>query len=547
MNLTVRLCPWLIVFICVLPHFSACAQTAPPAPEVDAIRKEMEQLRRDYEERIRKLEDRLKAVETARPAPTPAPTVPPVAAPEAAEAAAKGRDFAKAQYARNTETREAAILADENQVVRTRLESVLHNYIDFGGYFRAGYGRNNEGGPQAAFQAPGALAKYRLGNEVENYGELIVGKDWYLPGTFSLDPKLRPDGTPEGPIAHAQMRMAFVDPYSSFNSGTDTQVTFPEAWGSIGNVVRSQPSMKFWAGNRFYRRHDIHIDDFFYYNMSGAGGGIEDLELPFGKFAAAWIGAGSASGLYAEVPQPDPLNTAGFNKANTVLSLYDVKVPFGTAEFGAVYSYASSGLNQYGQAASDTRGFSVNAIHTSKPICNDTTVNKFSAQYGRGPGLTFNSGFETITAPLGTFIRTDPNDAWRVRLTESFVMQMGKHFSLGPMLLYQYTDYGGLYGRQQWFSAGARPIYHLNKYFSIAFEGGVDWADDQNLKQQGNLYKLTIAPQVSLGDQFLSRPVIRAYATWAHWSDDFINKVGGQDFVGQDNGWSFGMQVETWW
>lgn len=368
MNLAVRLCPWLIVFICVFSQISACAQTAPPAPEVDAIRREMEQLRRDYEERIKKLEDRLKAVETARPAPASAPTVPPVAAPviatapagqatsgstnvaktmspEAVEAAAKGRDFARAQYARNTETREAAILADDNQVVHTRLESVLHNYIDFGGYFRAGYGRNNEGGPQAAFQAPGALAKYRLGNEVENYGELIVGKDWYLPGTFSLDPKLRPDGTPEGPIAHAQVRMAFVDPYSSFNSGTDTQVTFPEAWGSIGNVVRSQPSMKFWAGNRYYRRHDTYIDDFFYYNMSGAGGGIEDLELPFGKFAAAWIGAGSASGLYAEVPQPDPLNTAGFNKANTVLSLYDVKVPFGTAEFGAVYSYASSGLD----------------------------------------------------------------------------------------------------------------------------------------------------------------------------------------------------------
>ena len=570
MNLTAHLSPWLLILVCLVPAVSTRAQTTRPSSEVDAIRSEMEQLRRDYEERIKKLEDRLKAVETARPATMPAPTIPPTSAPviasasanptpagstnaarglspEAAEAVAKGQEFAREQYTRDTETREAAINADQQQVVRARLESVLHNYIDFGAYFRAGYGRDNQGGPQAAFQAPGALAKYRLGNEVENYGELIVGKDWYLPGTFALDPKLRPDGTPEGPIAHAQMRLAFVDPYSSFNSGVDTQVTFPEVWGSIGNVIRSQPSLKFWAGNRFYRRHDIHIDDFFYYNMSGAGGGFEDLQLSFGKIAFAWIGAGSASGLYAEVPQPDPLNTAGFSKANTVLSLYDVKVPFGTAEFGAVYSYASIGLDQYGQSSPDTRGFSVNAIHTSDKIFNDTTVNKFSAQYGRGPGLTFNSGFETVTAPIGTFIRADPNNAWRVRLTESFVMQMGPHFSLGPVLLYQYTDYGGHYGRQQWFSAGARPIYHLNKYFGIAFEGGVDWVDDQTLKQQGNLYKLTIAPQVALGDQFLSRPVIRAYATWAHWSDNFVNKVGGQDFVGEDNGWGFGMQVETWW
>ena len=569
MNLTASLCPWLIVFICFLPAISSRSQTAPPAPEVEAIRKEMEQLRRDYEERIKKLEDRLKAVETARPAtpsaavpaipvPTVAsvPTVPPphgatntakAVSPEAAEAAAKARDFAREQFTRTTESRERSLATDENQVVRARIEKVLNDYIDFGGYFRAGYGRNNQGGPQAAFQAPGALAKYRLGNETENYGELILGKDWWVPGTYSLDPKLRPDGTPEGPVAHAQLRMAFVNPYSSLNSGVDTQVTFPEAWASIGNVLRSQPSLKFWAGNRFYRRHDVNINDFYYYNMSGAGGGVEDLQLSFGKVALAWIGSGSQSGLYSEVPQPDPKNTAGFSKANVDLSLYDVKVPLGTAEFGLIYSYATAGFDSLGQTVPDTRGFSANFIHTSEKFFNDTGVNKFSAQYGRGPGLTLNSGFETITLAGGTYIRNDPDDAWRVRLTESFIVQAGPHFSIGPALVYQYTDYGGAYGRQQWFSAGVRPIYHFNKYFGVAFEGGVDWVDDQSLNQQGNLYKLTISPQVSLGDLFLSRPVIRAYATWAHWSNEFIGKVGGQDFIGLDNGWGFGMQVETWW
>ncbi|MCX5742599.1 MAG: carbohydrate porin, partial [Proteobacteria bacterium] len=59
------------------------------------------------------------------------------------------------------------------------------------------------------FQAPGALAKYRLGNEAENYGELAFGKNWYVPGIFSTDAQERPNGTPTGPIARTQVRLSF--------------------------------------------------------------------------------------------------------------------------------------------------------------------------------------------------------------------------------------------------------------------------------------------------------------------------------------------------
>ena len=83
--------------------------------------------------------------------------------------------------------------------------------------------------------------------------------------------------------------------------------------------------MNVWAGNRFYRRHDIHIDDFFMYNMSGGGGGVEDIKTPLGKIAVAWIGLGSQSG-FSDIPQPDPANKAGFNKSNFDFRLYDFKL-----------------------------------------------------------------------------------------------------------------------------------------------------------------------------------------------------------------------------
>ena len=63
----------------------------------------------------------------------------------------------------------------------------------------------------------------------------------------------------------------------------------------------------------------------------------------------------------------------------------------------------------------------------------------------------------------------------------------------------------------------------------------------------GNLYKLTIAPEVQLGPTFFSRPVIRFFATYAHWSQEFVGRVGGQDYLNSNEGWTFGAQMESWW
>lgn len=43
--------------------------------------------------------------------------------------------------------------------------------FEFYGYLRSGYGIDGKGGPQEAFLAPNAEAKFRLGNEAETYVE----------------------------------------------------------------------------------------------------------------------------------------------------------------------------------------------------------------------------------------------------------------------------------------------------------------------------------------------------------------------------------------
>lgn len=521
------------------------------ATEVQAIRQEMQQMRADYEQRMDALEKRLQQVEAGAAGSHQTPATAGINATNSAPLTAQqAQAYADKEFQTHTESPDMAPGLTNNAALKQRVEQVLNNYVDTGGYFRAGYGRDEQGGPQPAFQAPGAFAKYRLGNEAENYGELMIGKDWYVPDLFSpgTEPP-RLDGTPPGPVARTQVRVAFYDPYSS-SSSSSFQTSLPEAWASIGNIFTSQPDLKFWAGQRFYRREDICINDFFFYNLSGAGGGVEDYQLANGsKLALAWIGNGSQSGVYSSdiTALPAPNNQAGFSKQSVDLSLYDVDLPLGRGEFAVVFATENSGKDEAGAQAPNSQGAAVNFIHTHDQFLSADGVNKFSLQFGTGAAKTFTSGYETTTFTNGTYIVPDDPSSWRFRATESFVTDLSPHFSISPALVYQYTDYHDTQGNVQWYSAGVRPVYHFTRNFDIAWEGGVDHVHDQGPGQSGTLYKLTLAPEVSLGNKFFSRPVLRAYVTYARWTDSFKGAIGGNDFMNDTVGWVWGMQMETWW
>jgi maltoporin len=540
------------------------ALAAAETTEAEAIKQELQNLKHDYEQRMTALEERLHRLETpaapaastpvvaatpATPAPAPAPTVIAATAPIAARAAAQPKDdaraFAEREFQHDTETREYALLRS-NQLYQQRLEEVMGGFMKVGGYLRAGFGRNGEGGSQVGFQAPGAPAKYRLGNEAETYAEITLSKDFYPSGAFKLDAGAS-EAAPAGPIAHVQTTISVFNPYADANHSSTTDFGFPEVWASIGNVIASQPSTKFWAGNRFYRRHDIHVTDFFFSNMSGGGGGIEDVAVPFGKLALAWVGAGSTSGV-SDVPVPDAANKAGFSKANWDLRLYDVPVPGGKGEFGLVYARAASGLDAAGHSAPNSDGVSLMFVHTRDGVFSSDGINKASLQYGTGAATTLNSGFETYAVGGSTFIRPDEKDAWRFRATEQLIANISDSFSVGPVLVYQVTDYAAAdKSKVTWVSAGVRPIWHFNKYVSLAGEAGWDWVKDEKAGTEGSVFKFTFAPQVSLGGRFMSRPAIRAFVTYSTWSDDFVGQVGGLDYRTNHEGLTYGVQMEGWW
>jgi maltoporin len=113
--------------------------------------------------------------------------------------------------------------------------------------------------------------------------------------------------------------------------------------------------------------------------------------------------------------------------------------------------------------------------------------------------------------------------------------------------LWQELDNGLPSGnRLTWLSLGARPGYHLSRYFSLELEAGLDHTR-QSDGVSGSLMKLTLAPQITPGIAALSRPSLRAFVTYARWSDDFVGLVAPVLYGAENRGFAAGVQIETWW
>src|SRR3984957_10351870 len=250
------------------------------AQQTDPLLEQLQQLKQQYADTTRALEQRIAALEQQ--------------IIEQKQNSAKAREgtISTAQLAAEDATK--TVLGESNQVGAKfqgqlpseptydllreadqkieKLEAQV-NAFEFHGYFRSGYGMNSVGGQQVAFEAPGAEAKYRLGNEAETYAELIFVNNWV---------------NPDHDVDKAWFRSELLIEANTSNSenfgpvgnsvGAD-QFRFREAFVQAGNVFESQPGAKFWAGERYYRRQHIDSDDFYPLDMSGYGGGVEDVDI----------------------------------------------------------------------------------------------------------------------------------------------------------------------------------------------------------------------------------------------------------------------------
>ena len=403
--------------------------------------------------------------------------------------------------------------------------------VDFHGYARSGIGWTGSGGEQQCFQATGAQSKYRLGNECETYAELKLGQEVWKEGDKSF---------------YFDTNVAYS--VSQQNDWESTSPAFREANVQGKNLIEWLPGSTIWAGKRFYQRHDVHMIDFYYWDISGPGAGIENIDLCFGKLslAATRSSESGGSGTFAD---RDEFGNRVYD--NIVPNdVFDVRLagletnPGGTLELGVDYGHTNIPDDYSLQPGASKDGWMLTAEHTQSML---KGFNKFVLQYATDSMTSSGKG-----VPQGGSINND-GSMWRV--LDHGAISLGDSWDLMYVGMYQDIDRDNNNGTQ-WWTVGVRPMYKWTPIMSTLMEIGYDNVKSQRTSDRNSQYKVTLAQQWQAGDSIWSRPAIRVFATYAKWDEKWgyndsgvaYNDTSAKTFSrGDSDEWTFGAQMEIWW
>ncbi|MDG2795155.1 carbohydrate porin, partial [Vibrio parahaemolyticus] len=151
--------------------------------------------------------------------------------------------------------------------------------VDFYGYVRAGLGASADGGGTKGGDEFYKTTLGRLGNEFDTYSEIGLGQELFNADGRSM-------------YFESMFEMSSEGNLESENSKDDSaNFGIKQLNVQAKGYIPSSPDAVIWAGKRFYQRHDIHIIDTKYCNISGYGVGIENIKLNTGAISAAVIRA----------------------------------------------------------------------------------------------------------------------------------------------------------------------------------------------------------------------------------------------------------------
>ncbi|OOF42193.1 maltoporin [Rodentibacter trehalosifermentans] len=400
--------------------------------------------------------------------------------------------------------------------------------VDFHGYARSGIGWTSGGGEQSAFAVNGGSSKYRLGNEAETYAEFKLGQELYQEGnkSFYLDSNVA---------------------YSVNQQGDweDTSPALREINVQFKNFAESLPGATLWAGKRFYQRHDVHMNDFYYWDISGPGAGVENVDLGFGKLSLAVTRNTERDGAYGWTYNPltkkwDSSQDKNKDVYNDVfdIRLADLKVSEnGRLEIGFDYGNSHTKNHASREQGASKNGYMVTLEHTQGEFFGG--FNKFTAQYATDSMTSWSTGHSQ-----GGSVN---NKGHMLRLINQGVVSATDKIEVMYALIYEKTDLDNKQGKT-WYSAGVRPMYKWTDTMSSLVEVGYDRIKDQATGKKNDLTKVTLAQQWQAGSSIWARPAIRVFGTYAHWNDKFNTDARtSAGYKAKDSEFIAGVQFEAWW
>ena len=374
------------------------------------------------------------------------------------------------------------------------------------------------------FKAEGASTKYRLGNECETWLELGVYQDI---------------GFDNGIILHNQVRPVF----SGANNSNIDFVRFDEVYSEVFNVFDN--SVSFWVGRRFYKRYDSHISDYFFFNMSGDGFGINNLDLHLFRFSYSFM-------FNRANPSTVPGDKSAFFQS------HDLRLEK-TFERGEMtlfinYMYIEGKDFNATQILKKADGYAFGVLYKDLKITEELFgmegENITGLFYGQGLAKGAGSYSPYLQEPL---VASMINNGTTIESSKTlrFINYNGfenETFGFMSNAVYEYRDDKKFSNTQQdWYSVGIRPYWFFHERSRLVFEGGYDRVYDRINQETHTLTKLTTALEFALKKGIWSRPVLRLYYTKAYWSANSKGSVGTDYYANSIDGDNIGIQLEYWW
>ncbi|EIS3739254.1 maltoporin [Aeromonas hydrophila] len=411
--------------------------------------------------------------------------------------------------------------------------------VDFHGYFRSGVGVSGDGD----------MVKYsvnkvgRLGNENDTYGEVQLGqevfnkdgKTFYVDSMFAMTSNGSNDWEGTGTVCN----------FDAKQCNGDSEFALRQFNVQAKGLLGFAPEATLWAGKRFYQRHDIHISDFYYWNISGAGAGIEGIQAGPGKISFAWIrNDRSSTDVFGKTGiNGDQPNLADSVNVNT-LDLRYAGIPLwqdGSLEVGAMYALVNETDAQKQLKNNNMKDGVMLTAELTQGVMGG--FNKTVLQYGT-------EGYSKTMAYYGdgSWYGAEAKDgADGYRLINWGVIPMGNSWEMGHQLVYGVAN--EMWDTQDKFetmSVVVRPMYKWDDFNKTIFEGGYfkeknTFTNRDDEKDAG--YKLTLAQAWSAGSSFWARPEIRVFASYL--ANDEDKKVFEGD-TSKDT-YQVGVQAEAWW
>jgi maltoporin len=390
---------------------------------------------------------------------------------------------------------------------------------------RTSVGTTKDGETELSFKAPGAVTKYRLGNEADNNLKLALEYRRYL-------------GTKKANDEKYVKTVFMLEGYDIQGNDKDSDLSkVAQSYISFNNFVAK--GVHVWVGRRWYERTSTYMTDHFWLNTgqhAQAGAGIEGIKFGGADFNAAFI--------MSEDHAAKVLGSNNKPKESVNSSALDLRLKnIATNEGGKLnlWAYYSVRADNNEAALDDEDGFGLAAWHSQK-VFDGKGKNTIHLMYRDGTAVSRSDFNPNPIMNNGTTLDTN-----YLEIATDLVTKVGNKWALGFTALYRNTEEVTATGVTETdvFSIGIRPHYALSEHFSAVFELGHDQVD--NGDTNGGLTKFTAGLQLNTKHGYWERPAVRLFATLATWDDDFKGKVGGDVFADETFGWTVGIQGEWWW